>query len=194
MATIAEMVEDEATRAESEAEPGEPEPSEPEPGEPEPEPEPEQVAAAPPFDPKELERELARHEKAMAKVLGDGFADMQPCETCGSAGYVPAGFTAPPEVLADPEAVACPACNGYGLRLTHSLREGNETITCEPCQGKGWQDRRAIEAARAVASYTPPALAPTVPPPPRWNVMTQQYEDESGRPLVPSYAAPEYPA
>ena len=188
MANLAELVEAEARQAESEPEPGEPEP-----GDPEPEATPELAAEAPPFDPKALERELAHHEKAMRKVLGEGFADMVVCETCGSAGYVPGDFEPQPEPKYDPNAVACPECNGWGLRLTHSLREGNVEITCDPCGGKGWQDRRAIEATLAQTAYAAPPPISAGPPPPRWNTMTQQWEDENGRPLVPSYTAPEYP-
>jgi len=142
------------------------------------------AVAAAPFDERKLERELRRHEKAMRELLGDGWQDMQPCPECATAGFVPSGWK---PMLPVPEAIECPGCNGYGLRITHSRREGNETEMCFDCQGRGWTDRRSLEAAQAAASYQaivsqqPPQ--PEQPPQPRWNAMTQTWETPDGQPI-----------
>lgn len=193
MSTITELVEKEAQAAEVESdadlEAGEAEePGEPEPGEPEPEPEPEE---AQPFNPQALERALTRHERAMAKVLGDGWSDMSPCPTCSGAGFMPTGFTPPPDVQTDPDAVVCDACNGYGRRLTGSLAEGSETIPCTPCGGAGWRDARTIAASQQVAAQPPPQFTGSAPPAPVWDAARAVYVDvATGLPLTPTPPLP----
>jgi len=177
-----EMIEEEATRAETE-EPDEPDDQvgdDDEVAEEEETPVP--VGTGPVFDEKALERELSRHEKAMQKVLGDGWAGMEPCGGCGSAGYVPAGYVSAPELQPDPNCVVCDDCKGIGSRSTGSFAPGSEIIPCSVCNGAGWRDRGQIEAMRAAQAYQPPPQQYEQPPAPTWNQRTQQYELPNGQP------------
>lgn len=183
MSTVKELADAEAARAEADDAPattGDDAPATP--GEATP---PELAPEGPPFDPKKLEAELRRHAREMENVLGEGWADMKACDECGGAGFVPSDYEPLPPVVADPFAVACPDCNGYGLRSTPSLREGNQTIPCDACGGAGWRDRRQVEAMQAVAAYQAPVYPPPPPAQPVWNPTSQQWETANGAPAYP---------
>lgn len=128
------------TPSETETEPdreteGEPEPAEPEPVEPE---------SA--IDQKALESELARHERAMQKVLGDAFPDMVACATCDGFGYTPQRVEPMPDPVQDPQTRRCDQCLGLGLTRTGSLRDGQVLQSCSRCQGNGWTGMVATPA------------------------------------------------
>jgi Zn-finger nucleic acid-binding protein len=188
MSRVTELVEEEAVRAEVEA-PDDDDDDETDDEEldddPDEAPEVESVA---PFDPKALERELARHERAMAKVLGDGFGAMESCGACGSMGFVPLDFVPAPELRTDPNCVLCGDCAGLGSRLTGSLAPGYEVIACTACQGAGWRDRGQIDALRAAQAYQQPQPVQVVPPQPTYNQSTNQWETA---PAAPQPFAPQ---
>lgn len=97
---------------------------------------------------KAIEKEMTRHEKAMARILGDGFADMAPCQTCYSMGFVPS--EAP---VFDPDFEKCDVCKGFGFRLMPTNAEGKGAMPCAACQGNGYR-------AKAMPAPPPTALAP----------------------------------
>ena len=111
-------------------------------------------------DTKALEREMARHEKQMVKVLGPSFPDMAPCPTCEGMGFTPEALTAPPDFPQDPSRETCPVCQGYGTTKTGAREPGQTTLACSQCQGIGW--RSLAQEAPAIPApgngpYTPPA-------------------------------------
>lgn len=156
-------------------------PAEPEPdGEPEP-------AAAPPalsFDPAKMEKELGRHAKAMEALLGDGWVDMEACETCGTAGFVPKAAVAAPEMRRHPELQRCDTCNGWGRVLTPSLDPQYAEEPCMACTGKGYLDAAALKAAEDARRYAAQAAQPVTPPTPFWNPATQRWETPDGQALM----------
>lgn len=166
MSRITELVEAEAAKAEAEEDEEEAEAaeSEPEPEE-EDEEEDEEPEARMPTDAERraFERELTRHEKAVAKFVGADWKHYKACDLCGGVGFVPEQVEPPPEVMRDPDAIVCDACNGWGRRLTGSLAEGNESIPCTVCGGAGWRDRRAAYAQQQVAA-PPQGAVPAASP------------------------------
>src|SRR4051794_36481180 len=79
--------------------------------------------ASPEVDPDALEKESRRHERAMAKIMGAAWEGAQPCEKCGSLGYLPPGVEPMPDLVPNPDLVACRDCAGHGFRKTPSLNE-----------------------------------------------------------------------
>jgi hypothetical protein len=167
-------------------------------GTPEPDPEPEPEAQAPElpsFDPKALESEQKRHERALDKVFGglDGFGT---CEHCGGIGIIPHGLEPEPEPKHDPLSIACDVCDGLGVMLTGSRNPQYVTMPCTTCLGHGYRDRAAVEAQRQVDAQ-PPAAPYTPPPPaPVWDAARGVYVDHLGQPLGQAHAvaAPTYTA
>lgn len=105
-------------------------------------------------DTKALEREMARHEKQMVKVLGPSFPDMAPCPTCEGMGFTPEALTGPPDFPQDPSRETCPVCQGYGTTKTGAKDPGQTTLACSQCQGLGW---------RSIAQEAPAIPAPGYP-------------------------------
>lgn len=134
---------EELVRAESEPEP-EPDPSEPEPGEPDPsepapsEPEPEPQTAMQGVDEKALEREIARYQRAMGKILGGAFPDLAVCGVCDGMGFTPHKVDKPAELVQHPDLKTCDLCAGQGLVLTGSKRAPNTEQSCPRCNGNGY--------------------------------------------------------
>jgi hypothetical protein len=152
--------------------------------------EPEAVAPElPTFDPAELEKEQRRHERALDKVFG-GLDAFDGCEHCGGLGMIPKGLEAAPEPMPHPEYHRCAACNGYGEMATGSLRDGFQTRPCSTCNGNGYIDRVAQDAAdRARALLEQPPAAPP-PPAPVWDASRGAWVDHFGQPLgVPAQSA-----
>ncbi len=99
----------------------------------------EQEAAGPtPEALKRFEAENTRHEKALAKVVGDDWKDFAPCDTCGGVGHLPAAQNKSLPFEHDPSAEVCPVCNGYGTTLTGAKEPGMVTRPCSRCTGSGW--------------------------------------------------------
>lgn len=149
------MAKDEAERVEAEETGGEPaEPT----GEAEtaPEPDAEDVTdVGGEIDTKALEGVLGRHEKALRKVLGEGFEDMQPCQTCEGFGFVPQGFEPVPELKASPMYERCGDCNGYGQVLTGAMPDASPLAPCTSCAGGGYITKPADAPPPAYAQAAP---------------------------------------
>lgn len=148
---ITELAEAEAQAAEAEdtTSPAEPEPHPDD--EAEPEDEAEAVAELPAIDTRALERALKAHEKAMAKVLGEGFGDLVPCAACEGVGYTPPNMTPQPELCHDPMTETCNACNGYGQVLTGALADAQPLRPCTSCQGGGYTTKALTATLSAPA-------------------------------------------
>lgn len=115
-----------------------------------------------------LKAEAARHEKAVAKIMGEDFGFLVPNPTDWTPGYifnVPAMHPMPEQVAALHEllgdaqggeylpaedAEACPKCNALGEVLTGSRKQGQITKLCVGCNGTGWVTKSI--------PYTPPTL------------------------------------
>lgn len=127
--------------------------------EPEQEPEQEPAEARAPSDAelRAFERENTRHEKALAKLIGDDWQAFGPCEHCGGVGFTPGGLDYAPELAAMPGVIECPGCKGYGRLTTPSRVPGQETQVCVDCAGMGWKHEAARSAEPAPAAT---AIAP----------------------------------
>lgn len=130
-------------------------------------PEPEEAApdeeAAPPRSQKEidavqdkLKAEALRHEKAVAKIMGEDFGFLVPNPTDWTPGFIfnvpamhpmPEQVAALHELLGDAQGVeylpaedaeACGKCNALGEVLTGSRKQGQITKLCVGCNGTGW--------------------------------------------------------
>lgn len=190
MASIVEMARAEADQVEAEEETLADEDTSEEEAEVETSPADDPPEAVAGVDPKELERESARHEKALRKIFGPVADGMDACGQCGGVGFVPPDFAPAVEIQRSPDTVTCDACKGIGIRLTGSLNPQYETEPCSVCTGTGYRDRGQIEAMRAAQAYQTPPPVTSTPPAPRWNAAQNQWEDEYGRPLSGSSSAP----
>lgn len=119
--------------------------------------------AAPPRSQKEidavqdkLKAEAMRHEKAVAKIMGEDFGFLVPNPTDWTPGYIfnvpamhpmPEQIAALHELLGDAQGVeylpaedaeACGKCNALGEVLTGSRKQGQITKLCVGCNGTGW--------------------------------------------------------
>ena len=199
MASIAEMVEEEAALAEAELA-DEPEPDEPEPDEPEPETEPEAQAFAT-IGPEEIRKaETARntYRKKIGAILGDE-AVAHECLLCAGLGYLPdlpppgtqfgivLGEDGPALVAAEPmveppyrealDKATCDECDGWGNVLTGSRAEHSRVGPCGRCQGAGW-----VIIARDQSQPPGPLLMPALPPGPDYAAADGLGPDAWGRP------------
>lgn len=142
--------------------------------EPEPEPEPEQVAAAPTdADLKRFEREVARHEKELGKIMGADFEHFTACAQCDGVGFVPEQSNEALPFEHDPQRETCDQCKGYGTTLTGAREPGMVTMACSRCQGAGWttkaehpeiQPLAIAYDSTTTASDNPPANGGAVDP------------------------------
>lgn len=148
----------------------------------------------PAFDPAELEKEQKRHEKALAKAFG-GLDAFDGCEHCGGLGVVPKGLEPAPEPKHHPEYLRCDECNGYGEMATGSLRDGYTTRPCNVCNGNGYIDLAAKDAADRARQLLHQQQTQQAPPPPVWDASRGVYVDHLGQPLgaVPSVFPLAYP-
>ena len=139
---------------EEEENPTEPEP-EPEP-EPTPEPEPE-----PPPDvgkmQKAIERVHGNYEAALKKVPGLMFDAYQPCENCGSMGYVLPSDQPEFEYQRAPDKDTCPECAGAGLVISGARNENHALEQCSKCNGNGWVTIARPEPVRYAETTGVPA-------------------------------------
>ncbi len=187
MATLTQLVEEEAARAEAE----EPEEEEAEAEEPEPEPEPEEPEEA--EEPEALavigEEEIRKAEKAreaqrkrLAGILGETYVAHE-CIFCSGLGFTPepppVGTTltvvegedglafeaqppAPPvPLLPAPDKEMCPECDGYGEVLSGSKAPHGAITVCSKCSGNGWV---IVPRAEPVGALTMPPMTVTPPP------------------------------
>lgn len=183
MSHIAELARAEADEAERESDDEAEAETEDEPETSEPEPEPEaQAPELPTFDPKQLEAEQKRHERALEKVFG-GLEGFDTCESCGGIGIIPQGLEPAPEPKQNPTLTTCDHCDGLGVMLTGSRNPQYVTMPCTTCTGTGYRDRAAIAAQQQVDAM--PAPAPYTPPPPAptWDAARGVYVDHLGQPL-----------
>lgn len=169
MSRATEIAEAEALAAEAENPDAEPEPEPIQPDEPAEEeieeeetpPEPSSLAQVQAMD-KALEAESKRHAKAIAKALGENFADFDLCPLCQVDGYaVPyqPGEIGPEQrdailtVMGEagnqalgehPTEVRCPQCDGWGEMRNGSRRAEQATSACQRCMGTGHVDKTTI--------------------------------------------------
>ena len=137
-----------------EAEAAEGEQPTPEP-EPEPEPEARGVTAA---DVDALDRENTRHEKAVARIMGEDFRFVAACPTCQAFGFIwPPPPEERPEYREHSITKRCATCGGLGDVKTGSLRAGNELIRCADCKGYGYQPNPATAPATFTDAPATPA-------------------------------------
>lgn len=123
---------------------------------------------------RKLDGEAERHAKAVARVMGDDFAQLVPCPLCWqqAPGY---RFPVPP---ADPEQIEavraalgldgfadyapaedaqpCDTCNALGRVLTGSRVQGQETKPCASCTGTGWRSKVSAAQPAPVVQFPPP--------------------------------------
>lgn len=139
-------------------------------------------AAAPPlpeFDPKKLEAEQRRHDKALESVFG-GLDAFDSCDSCGGLGVVPKGLKDAPEPKAHPNLARCEACDGYGDMYTGSRKPSYDYQPCPECLGNGYVDVQAVAAKRRAAELSA-MPAPSAPPPaPTWDPLRGVWVDHLG--------------
>lgn len=123
---------------------------------------------------KAMESEAKRHEKAVAKIMGDGWEDVYPCPCCqlGPGFVFPFVTTSPddqerkatveryfgaddPPLRDAPYAETCATCAGYGQLKMGALNAHNSVLPCRDCDGRGWKEKLT-----SVAALPPLAAAP----------------------------------
>ncbi len=186
MSRVTELAEAEAARVEAELEdetsapdepapdvaptgdpgPDSPDADEPAPAEPVPEEEAEEAESESPT-PEQLahfERQVAKHEAALKRIMGDDFKWFVPCFQCEGVGHVPATPPAAVHLEHDPATEPCPVCKGYGELVTGSLKEQYAARLCGNCGGGGFITVSApAPAPVAQAAFTangPPSPGP----------------------------------
>jgi hypothetical protein len=104
---------------------------------------------------KKLDREVERHVKRVAELVGEAFAFLVPCELCDPSmpGFrwprepadevkvavrMAIGDRQPENWQADQYSARCEACDGLGEVLTGSKVAGKGTLPCMTCGGNGW--------------------------------------------------------
>lgn len=168
--------------------------------EPEPEPEPSSLATIQAQE-KALDQESKRHEKALAKALGDHWSEFALCPLCQVDGYaMPYGpgevspeqrqailtvmGEAPGQNLGEhPTEVRCPVCDGYGEMLNGSRRPEQMTSACQTCMGTG-------HVAKPIPNQPVPngAQAAWQPPPPEpFNPSMVNFDKWGRDPSNPNY-------
>lgn len=147
--------------------------------EPEPTPEPEPEPAVGEKAMRAMEREESRHAGAVAKVMGEAFAEFHRCPLCAAfpAGFVP-GFAGVPDEMAaelgsqvaayfgdagliEPPYVEgrtmqrCPDCDGWGQVKSGARNALHRNEQCPGCMGNGYVAR--------TQTYAPPQPTPVLP-------------------------------
>lgn len=196
MSHVTDLVEAEAQRAESEPDDDEPTPDDDEDDLPPEEVEPEQAMPdLPTFDPKRLEAEQRRHEKALAGIFGS-LDTFDACEECGALGFVPQALRDAPKPQPHPDYRRCETCQGFGMMATGSLRESYDTRPCPTCAGNGYMDRMQEEALQRAQQLSQGHVAAPPPPPPTWDQSRGTWVDQYGNPITLGSTQPQlgYPA
>jgi hypothetical protein len=172
MSTIAERARAEADEAEREnpddetpevIEPDEDEQAE----EAESEPEPPSTEAQIKAQEKALNAESKRHATALAKALGDQWADFAMCPLCQVDGYtipyqpgevgpeqreavaIVLGESGTERLKKHPSKVRCPACDGWGALDTDSRKPEYKEDACLTCNGSGTVDQSMLDSQAA---------------------------------------------
>lgn len=147
--------------------------------EPEPEPEPPSDVQLAGLE-RKMQAEDDRHEKAVAKLYGEGMAAMAPCPLCLAHGFLPSepaddlepeqraavlwamGDNKPPELREHPKLSRCATCDGWGDLTTGARKDTTAVEGCPDCGGKGYRDADQMAALASVQTplYPPPAPAP----------------------------------
>lgn len=156
------------------------------------------TAAEQPGEPSEktlkaLERELSKHEAAVQRIMGVHVAGFESCRECGGMGITPPG----PKPQAHEWFKACDTCDGFGLVLTGSLRDGFNSRDCPACKGRGYlealdgsgqplADGGALVPAPApvaapIAAGDPPAAPPAPAGEPRFGTPAWMGDVSLGR-------------
>jgi hypothetical protein len=136
--------------------------------------------APPDVDPKAIEKEAARHERALAKIMGAAWEGAQPCEKCGALGYLPPGFEPEPQLTMNPLMVECHDCDGYGFLALPTKNPQYQQEPCVTCSGRGCVDRATYERSQPPAAPQPFAGAPMPPPQPQWDQARGIWVDQFG--------------
>ena len=55
----------------------------------------------------------------------------------------------------DPYTRSCPTCAGFGVTLTGSIVDGQETRDCPDCRARGWQEKLEQTTLRPVEGEAP---------------------------------------
>jgi hypothetical protein len=135
----------------------------------------------------QLERENARHQKALAKIIAPVADDYDLCFLCLGQGAIvkaQAGhfepeqheavlmqLDGPRKLRTHPEYRACETCDGWGKIDSQSKATGQQEQPCPTCQDKGWIREFAPPPVPTVAQLVPmpqfvPNFAPPAPPEP----------------------------
>jgi hypothetical protein len=91
-----------------------------------------------------LERELGRHWRAVAKIMGGDFESFVDCPTCAEAGTPLAGriplwaIAQEPDYQTRTDTTTCENCLGLGMMRTGSKVPGQELLPCPTCIGTGY--------------------------------------------------------
>jgi hypothetical protein len=189
---LAQMVEDEASKAEAEspdddeAETEDETEDEDEAAEDADEAQAEPEAVAEPLSmeamQKALEGEAIRHAKTLADIFGETFEQYDECPMCFMLGFV-----APESPVLDPTTQRCGRCRGYGFLLTESVAGENATRQCPDCMGNGYLPRVDPVPASPVFEAGAPNGQPqtyTIPPMPIFDATRNAWLDPQGNVLV----------
>jgi hypothetical protein len=116
---------------------------------------------------KKLEKERALHEKRLAALHGDAWAEHVMCPLCVGDGFLTpygpgelpaeqldamdalAGRYTPPEYVTDSDYERCSHCEGWGRTVTGAQNPENLTKLCDKCSGNGFTKKL----------YVPPPVA-----------------------------------
>lgn len=127
---------------------------------------------------KAIDAEGKRHERALAKALGEKWEDYELCLRCLGDGFVlpipagqmpqeqwdnlmaQAGMAPGDQLKTATYAIVCSTCDGWGEIKTGSKSASQAVLPCKDCQGRGWFDSTDI-------SHAPPAQ-PAAPAATQW--------------------------
>lgn len=168
--------------------------------EPEPEPEPSSLATVQAQE-KALDQESKRHEKALAKALGEHWGEFALCPLCQVDGYAMPygpGEVSPEQRMAvltvlgegpgqglkpHPDLEMCSYCDGWGRLLTGSKNEGALTEICPRCSNQGYVLKNQPPPQQNGAP--PPAWTPPAPEP--FNPSMVNFDKWGRDPSNPNY-------
>lgn len=172
---IAEMVEEEAARAEAETEDEDEGAEEDEETEDEDETEgaeEEGDEAAAEWEPlsmeavaAKIEEEGHRHSAALAAIFGPEYEAMEACPLCHMLGVV-----APESPVIDPLTQRCERCKGWGQLVTEASNPEHRFRQCPECMGNGYVPRVETPPAEAAVPVAVPPMPVYDPATNTWSV------------------------
>lgn len=128
-----------------------------------------------------LEAEANRHAEALHALFGPEFETFTECPLCHLLGVVQPGSP-----ILDPDTERCRRCNGYGELLTESQNNNNVTRQCPDCLGNGYVPKTVAAPPASVgngATSVPPATGYTIPPMPTFDPTRNAWVDPQGNVL-----------